>query len=256
MKRIRNKGKSILLSQLADKVENTEPDSPVGSRSVNVAPMSITPNPMPFRQPQPSIVNVTSVSVVNKPIEYENELIVEEDEDIFYMNSRTERIIVKSGLCNDDDIDKLKLSKCERLVELLVGDNCLQYLSGLKLSGLKCLERVEIGMGCMCKSEGCFEVSKCAKLRSVVIGGGCCVNWSSFSLKDCEVEEVRIGDGSFANCESRVFEVNGCERLKSVMIGSGCFVNWKLFTLKDCGVIEVRIGNGCFVNCESIVFES
>ena len=254
MERIRNKGKSILLSQLADKVENTEPDSPVGPRSVNVAPMSITPNPIPFRQPQPSIVNVAPV---NKPIEYENELIVEEDEDIFYVNSRTERIVVKSGLCNDDDIDKLKLSKCERLVELVVGDNCLQYLSGLKLSGLKCLERVEIGMGCMCKSEGgVFEVSGCERLRSVEIGGGSCVNWSSFSLKDCEVEEVRIGDGSFANCESRVFEVNGCERLKSVMIGSGCFVNWKLFTLKDCGVIEVRIGNGCFVNCESIVFES
>ena len=162
MLRIVNKGKSVILSQLADKVENTEPDSPVGSRSVNVTPISVTPNPMPLRQPQPSIVNVVPVSVVNKPIEYENELVVEEDEDIFYVNSRTERIVVKGGLCNDDDIDKLKLSKCERLVELVVGDDCLQFLRGLKLSGLKCLERVEIGMGCMCKSEGCFEVSKCA----------------------------------------------------------------------------------------------
>ena len=209
VERIRNKGKSILLSQLADKLGNIYPNGiPVGPRSVNVAPISVTPNPMPFRQPQPSIVNVTPVSVVNKPIEYENELIVKEDEGIFYVNSRTERIVVRGGLCNDDDIREWDLSKCERLVELVVGDNCLQYLRGLKLSGLKSLERVEIRMGCMCKSEGgVFEVSGCERLRSVVIGGGCCVNWSSFSLKDCDaIQEVVIGDGCFVSCESIVFE--------------------------------------------------
>ena len=206
VERIRNKGKSILLSQLADKVENTYPHGIlVGPRSVNVTPMSITPNPMPFRQPQPSIVNVTPV---NKPIEYENELIVKEDEGIFYVDSRTERIVVKSGLCNDDDIREWGLSTCERLVELVVGNNCLQFLRGLKLSAFKCLERVEIGMGCMCKSEGgVFEVSGCEKLRSVEIGGGSCVNWNGFVMKDCEsVEEVSVGDGCFMSCENIVFD--------------------------------------------------
>ena len=206
VERIRNKGKSILLSQLADKVENTYPHGIlVGPRSVNVTPISITPNPMPFRQPQPSIVNVTPV---NKPIEYENELIVKEDEGIFYVDSRTERIVVKSGLCNDDDIREWGLSTCERLVELVVGNNCLQFLRGLKLSAFKCLERVEIGMGCMCKSEGgVFEVSGCEKLRSVVIGGGSCVNWGGFVMKDCEsMEEVSVGDGCFMSCENIVFD--------------------------------------------------
>ena len=206
MERIRNKGKSILLSQLADKVESSYLHGiPVGSQSVNVVPMSITPNSTPFRQPQPSIVNVTPV---NKPIEYENELIVEEDEDIFYVDSTTDRIVVKSGLCNDDDIREWDLSGCERLVELIVGDNCLQYLSEWKLSGLKCLEKVEIGVGCMCKSEGgVFEVSGCEKLRSVKMGDGCCVKWSSFVMRNCEsVEEVSIGDGCFVSCENTVFE--------------------------------------------------
>ena len=206
VERIRNKGKSILLSQLADKVENTYPHGIlVGPRSVNVTPISITPNPMPFRQPQPSIVNVTPV---NKPIEYENELIVKEDEGIFYVDSRTERIVVKSGLCNDDDIREWGLSTCERLVELVVGNNCLQFLRGLKLSAFKCLERVEIGMGCMCKSEGgVFEVSGCEKLRSVEIGGGSCVNWNGFVMKDCEsVEEVSVGEGCFMRCENIVFD--------------------------------------------------
>ena len=211
MERIVNKGKSVLLSKLADKVENTEPDSAVGRSSVNVTPISVTPNPMPFRQLQPSVINVVPVSVVNKPIEYENELVVEEDEGIFYTESTTDRIVVKSGVSNHPDIREWDLSVCERLVELVVGDNCLQYLSEWKLNGLKCLERVVIGMGCMCKSEGgVFEVSGCEKLRSVKMGEGCCVKWSGFVMKDCGVEEVSIGDGCFVNCENTVFESASC----------------------------------------------
>ena len=211
MERIVNKGKSILLYQLADKVESTEPNSAVGPSSVNVTPMSVTPNPMPFRQPQPSVVNVVPVSVVNKPIEYENELVVEEDEGIFYTESTTDQIVVKSGVSNHPDIREWDLSECERLVELVVGDNCLQYLDEWKLSGLKCLERVEIGMGCMCKSEGgVFGVSECERLKSVKIGGGSCVKWSSFVMKDCGVEEVSIGDGCFVKCENTVFESGSC----------------------------------------------
>ena len=211
MERIVNRGKSVLLSHLADKVENTEPNSVVGPSSGNVTPISVTPNPMPLRQPQPSVVNVVPVSVVNKPIEYENELVVEEDEGIFYTESTTDRIVVKSGLCNDDDIREWDLSVCERLVELIVGDNCLQYLSEWKLSGLKCLERVEIGMGCMCKSEGgVFEVIGCEKLRIVKMGDGCCVKWSGFVMKNCGVEEVSIGDGCFVSCENTVFESGSC----------------------------------------------
>ena len=207
MERIVNKGKSVLLSQLADKVENTEPDSAVGPSSVNVTPMSVTPNPMSFRQPQPSVINVVPVSVVNKPIEYENELVVEEDEGIFYTELTTERIVVKNGVSNHPDIREWDLSGCERLVELVVGDNCLQYLNEWKLSELKRLERVEIGMGCMCKSEGgVFEVRGCEKLRSVKVGDGCCVNWNGFVVKNCGVEEVSIGDGCFVKCEKTVFE--------------------------------------------------
>ena len=207
MERIVNKGKSVLLSQLADKVENTEPDSAVGPSSGNVTPMSVTPNPMPFRQPQPSFVNVVPVSVVNKPMEYENVLIVKEEEDMGEANKATEKIVVKDGLCNDEDIDKWNISKCERLAELTVGNDCLQYLKDLKLSGMKWLEKVEIGTGCLCKSEGgVFEVSDCERLRSVVIGGGCCVKWSGFVMKDCGVVEVIIGDGCFVRCEQSVFE--------------------------------------------------
>ena len=213
IERIMNKGKSLLLSQLADKVESTQSacnsvvSGPAVSSGVNVVPMSIAPNPMPREQPQFSGINVVPVTVINKPMEYENELIVKEDEDIYDADSTTERIVVKSGVSNHPDLYEWDLSECERLVELVVGNDCLQYLEGWKLNGLKCLEKMEFGGGCMCKSEGgVFEVSECEKLKSVVIGGGCCVNWSSFVMRNCEVVEVSIGDGCFVNCESVVFE--------------------------------------------------
>ena len=213
IERIMSKGKSVLLSQLADKVESTQSvcnsvaSGPAVSSGVNVVPMSIAPNPMPLRQPQSSGINVVPVTVINKPMEYENELVVKEDEDIYDADSTTERIVVKNGVSNHPDIYEWDLSECERLVELVVGNDCLQYLNEWKLSGMKCLEKVEFGGGCMCKSEGgAFEVSECEELKSVVVGGGCCVNWSSFTLKNCEVVEVSIGDGCFVNCESVVFE--------------------------------------------------
>ena len=130
--------------------------------------------------------------------------------DLFKMNGRVTVIEMKPGLCNDSQIQEWDLSVFSRLVELAVGDDCLQFVKGLKLVGFVSLERVAIGMRCMCESDGCFEVSECAKLRWLVIGGGCCVKWSSFILKNCGVEEVSIGDGSFMLCENTVFESEYC----------------------------------------------
>ena len=213
IERIMNKGKSVLLSQLADRLENTQSvcnpvaSGPAVSSGVNVVPMSIAPNPMPLRQPQFSGINVVPVTVINQPIKHENELVVKEDEDIYDANSTTERIAVKNGVSNHPDIYEWDLSECERLVELVVGDNCLQYLEGWKLSGLKSLEKVEFGSKCFTKTlSGSFEMSECEKLKNVVIGGGCFVNWSSFVMRHCGVVEVSIGDGCFVNCESVVFE--------------------------------------------------
>ena len=52
------------------------------------------------------------------------------------------------------------------------------------------------------------EAEEAAKKMAVIHGKSDwdCVNWSSFTLKNCEVVEVSIGDGCFVNCESVVFE--------------------------------------------------
>ena len=206
VERIRDKGNSSLLFQLAERIGNAVPATSelVSSPTVNVTPMSVA-------GAAPKSVNVVAMSVINQLRRLENELIVEEDEGIFYANDTTERIVVKSGVSNHPDICEWELSECRRLVELVVGDDCLQYVKGLSLIGFERLEKVEIGVRCFCKSASCFEVSECEKLRSVKMGDGCCVNWSSFVLKDCDsIQEVSIGDGCFVNCENTVFESLSC----------------------------------------------
>ena len=113
---------------------------------------------------------------------------------------------MRSGVCNDPDIDCWKLHSFPVLRELTVGDDCLHFVKEVKLIGLDRLEKVEIGRNCFRESEGCFEVSKCDALKSVKMGKGCCVKWNSFVMKNCGVEEVSIGDGCFVNCEKTVFE--------------------------------------------------
>ena len=190
MERIQNKGNSSLLLQLAERVGNA-------------AEMR---NPQPFRsqpvtQPSLNVVEMNMMTDVHGTV-----LEIKTMRDFFKMSGRVTVIKMASGLCNDSAIQEWNLSVFSKLVELVVDDNCLQFVKGLKLVGFVSLERVAIGMKCMCESEGCFEVSDCEKLKSVVIGGGCCVKWSSFVMKNCGVIEVSIGDGCFVNCEKTVFE--------------------------------------------------
>ena len=190
MERIQNKGNSSLLLQLAERVENAAEVrnlQPFRSQQVN--------------QPSLNVVEMNMMTDVHGTV-----LEIKTMRDFFKMSGRVTVIKMASGLCNDSAIQEWNLSVFSKLVELVVDDNCLQFVKGLKLVGFVSLERVAIGMKCMCESEGCFEVSDCEKLKSVVIGGGCCVKWSSFVMKNCGVIEVSIGDGCFVSCEKTVFE--------------------------------------------------
>ena len=194
--RIRNKGNSSLLLQLAEKVGNA-----VDSK-----------NPEGVRLDAPS-VNMIGMSVVNKPMVKPKRvaLVVKTNKDFFEVDSDITAIEMKSGLCNDSQIQRWNVKVYPKLTELVVGDNCLQFVKELKLVAFGLLESVSFGSKCFTKTlNGCFEVSNCLKLRSVVMGGGCCVKWSSFTLKNCGVEEVSIGDGCFVNCENTVFESENC----------------------------------------------
>ena len=189
VEQIRNTGNSLMLLQLAERVENA-------------AEMR---NPQLVNQPSLNRTGMSTVTDVDGTV-----LEISTVKDFFKVNSRVTAIEMKPGLCNDSQIQEWNLSAYSKLVELVVGNDCLQFVKGLKLVGFASLERVAIGMRCMCESDGCFEVSDCEKLKSVVMGGGCCVKWSSFVMKNCGVEEVSIGDGCFVNCENTVFESAIC----------------------------------------------
>ena len=186
VEQIRNTGNSLLLLQLAE-------------RMGNAAEMR---NPQPVNQPSLNATETSAITDVDGTV-----LEIKTVKDFFKVNSRVTMIEMKPGLCNDSQIQEWNLSAYSKLVELVVGDDCIQFVKGLKLVGFASLERVAIGMRCMCESDGCFEVSDCEKLRSVVIGGGCCVKWSSFVMRNCDsIQEVSIGDGCFVSCENTVFE--------------------------------------------------
>ena len=192
--RIVRNGKSSLLYELADRIGNVVKEEESGSGVVSENVVAMTRIGEEFDE----------VGLKNNA----HTLIVKNDEDLVGMDAGNEVIRVMNGVCNDPDIEGWSLNDCSsRLRELVLGNDCLQYVKKLKLVGFASLEKVEMGTGCYSESEsGLFEVSGCERLRSVVIGGGCCVDWSSFVMKNCGVVEVSIGDGCFVSCEQSVFE--------------------------------------------------
>ena len=132
MERIRNAGKSSLIAELADRVGEGR-SIPVGNPSeVNMVPDT-----------------VSGFASVVEP------------------GTTAGRVRVK----NDEDFDEWKMDEYVRLRELIVGDECFQFVKDLRIVGLNALEKVEIGKQCFCKaSGGVFEMRNCEKLKSVKIG--------------------------------------------------------------------------------------
>ena len=206
VERIRDKGNSSLLLQLAERVGNAIP---------------------PPNDEITESMNVVGVTMLNKPMTQEDKvraehvLRINDDNDLFVVKPNTDVITMKNGLCNDPEILEWRLEVYPGLKELVVGDDCLQFVKGLRLNGLKCLEKVEIGARCFCESEGCFEVNGCGALKSMKLGDGCCVKWGSFVIMNCGVVEVSIGDGCFVSCDITVFE--NLSALTKLTVGNEAF---------------------------------
>ena len=167
MERIRNAGKSSLIAELADRVGE--------GRSVTVN------NPSEVNMVLDTVIGFASVI---KPVNTVGRVIVKNDDDFLLLDESVELIEVKKGVCNDEDFEEWEMNEYVRLRELIVGDECFQFVKDLEIVGLNALEKVEIGKQCFCKvSGGVFEMRNCEKLKS-----------------------VKIGDGSFVSVVSVVFE--------------------------------------------------
>ena len=157
MERIRSAGKSSMIAELADRVGE--------GRSVPVD--------------NPSEVNVAPATVIGFA-----SVIVKCNKDFVSLDENVEVIEVKNGMCNNEAFDEWSMDEYVRLRELIVCNECFQFVKDLKIVGLNALEKVEIGKQCFCKaSGGVFEMRDCEKLKS-----------------------VKIGDGSFVGVMSVVFE--------------------------------------------------
>ena len=192
--RIISKGNSHILSQLAERIWSSGPStSPThtdpleSSVETNLDP--VTPIAVPLR----------------------TTLHIDKDDDLQAAKKGVKVIEMRQRVCNDPAINTLGLEECTAsLVELAIGNECLQYLGGLKLQRYEQLKRVVIGKECCTLAKGgCFEVRDCAALKYVRIGRGSCVDWSSLTVKNCGLEEVSVGNDSFVNCETTVFESEG-----------------------------------------------
>ena len=167
MERIRNAGNSDLLVSLVKRVGE--------GRSVTVnTPAEVNMVPDTVIGGKPVIEPVSTVGRVT----------VKNDDDFVLLDESVEVIEVKKGVCNDEDFEEWEMNEYVRLRELIVGDECFQFVKDLRIVGLNALEKVEIGRQCFCNaSGGVFEMRNCEKLES-----------------------VKIGDGSFVSVVSVVFE--------------------------------------------------
>ncbi len=156
MERIRSAGKSSLIAELADRVGE--------GRSVTVD--------------NPSEVNMVPDTVIGgkpviEPVNTVGKVIVKNDYDFVLLDEDVEGIEVKNGMCNNEAFDEWSMDEYVRLRELIVGDECFQFVKDLKIVGLNALEKVEIGKQCFCEaSGGVFEMRDCEKLKSMKIGDG------------------------------------------------------------------------------------
>ena len=203
--RIIDEGNSLLLFQLAKRTRRSSVSSSIQRSSVFSTTQS-TFSPVSQSMASMNVIGMTATSHFTRKV-----LQVTKNEDIFEMDAGIEMIEMRNGMCSAPDIKRWNVSVYSGLVELFIGDDCLQYVKELKLNRLASLEKVEVGASCYSQfSGGRFEVNACKKLQSVVIGENSCVNWTSFTMKNCAVEEVSIGDGCFVKCDSIVFEGGRC----------------------------------------------
>ena len=167
VERIRSAGNSDLLVSLVKRVGE--------GRSVPVN------NPSEVNMVPDTVIGFASAT---KPVNTAGRVIVKNDDDFLLLDESVEVIEVKNGVCNDEVFEEWGMDEYVRLRELIVGDECFQFVKDLRIVGLNALEKVEIGKQCFYNaSGGAFEMRECAKLKS-----------------------VKIGDGSFVGVVSVVFE--------------------------------------------------
>ena len=116
------------------------------------------------------------------------------NEEIQFLHSHIEELIVENNSCNGMEWTALDFSFISQLRLFEVGDECFKNVKEVQSIGLSKLERVVIGKNCFTKKKknsvgndpNCrFCLKNCKRLRELKIG---CFSFSDYSV--CEIENV------------------------------------------------------------------
>ena len=151
MKGLIDKGKSIVLSCMAERIGNAT-ESIGATQSVNV--MNAT------------VLNGVPGEEIVRPVSRVNQVFrIADNNDLFEVDRNADRIEVMKGVCNDRDIVKWDLLEFRKLKELIIEEKCFQFVKELKVRFFAFLESIVIGRECFTKGKGVLEISW-GKVRS------------------------------------------------------------------------------------------
>ena len=125
--------------------------------------------------------------------------------------------------CDDYQNEVLDLSRFTELEALTIGDGCFNYVSKVRVVGLKKLKSVAIGAKSFQNESNDSEliVSDCPELTSLIIGNESFKGFKEMKLSGLDgLKRVTMGGNCFKNAELRV---SGLKGLETLSLGAGCF---------------------------------
>ena len=142
-------------------------------------------------------------------------------EDLESLSVELKSIDVKK--CEDYQNEVLDLSRFTELEALTIGDGCFNYVSKVRVVGLKKLKIVAIGAKSFQNESNDSEliVSDCPELVSLSIGNESFKGFREMKLSGLDgLKRVVMGGNCFENAELRV---SGLKGLETLSLGAGCF---------------------------------
>lgn len=135
--------------------------------------------------------------------EVEKEEAEEVEEEVEWENQQV--ITLNDGFGNDPGITEWGRSAYQSITQILIGNDCLQFLTRLELKQYPSLEILTIGKNCCTKEKGELLIVECPSLRSILIGSKSCPSWVTLRLENCNnLQSIETGEDCFHDCGSLV----------------------------------------------------
>ena len=157
-------------------------------------------------------VNVEEVKEVEEEVVEEEEVneeeVNEEEEEAEEAEVQWENqqvIKLNDGFGNDPGITEWGRSAYQSITQILIGNDCLQFLTRLELKQYPSLEILTIGKNCCMKEKGELLIVECPSLRSILIGSKSCPSWVTLRLENCNnLQSIETGEDCFHDCGSLI----------------------------------------------------